>query len=181
MKLTAAAALVAAATGATTQYGSNGTVIVTRVVSSYVTTCTESTSIVHGSKTYTVTEPTVLTITDCPCTVSMPVAISSTVVCDSCSASPSHPVSTAPAVSFPSVSPGYTNSTMTAGKPTAAPSSPVTPPKVNPPADNGVSPPASRGSATNAPVPVPTAGAAKAAALSGAGLVGVVGFVALML
>lgn len=45
----------------------------TTVVSEYTTVCPTPTEIVHGSKTYTVTESTTLTITDCPCTVSYPV------------------------------------------------------------------------------------------------------------
>jgi hypothetical protein len=53
----------------------------TEVVTAYTTYCPSATEIVHGSSTYTVTEPTTLTISDCPCTVSMPVYTSSVTVC----------------------------------------------------------------------------------------------------
>ena len=53
----------------------------TEVVTAYVTYCPSPTEIVHGSTTYTVTEPTTLTISDCPCTVSKPVYTSSVTVC----------------------------------------------------------------------------------------------------
>ncbi|KAK8089877.1 Clock-controlled protein 6 [Apiospora hydei] len=45
----------------------------TEVVNQYTTYCPGPTQITHGTKTYTVTAPTTLTITDCPCTVSKPV------------------------------------------------------------------------------------------------------------
>lgn len=59
-----------ALTGAAVAY-ENGTygATVTEVVSSYVTYCPSPTELVQGNKTYTVTEPTILTITDCPCTI----------------------------------------------------------------------------------------------------------------
>lgn len=42
---------------------------VTETVTAYTTYCPIPTTFVQNSKTYTVTEPTTLTITDCPCTV----------------------------------------------------------------------------------------------------------------
>jgi len=42
---------------------------VTEVVTALTTYCPLATEIVHGSKTYTVTSATTLTITDCPCTI----------------------------------------------------------------------------------------------------------------
>jgi len=51
---------------------------VTDVVTSYTTYCPEATTIVQGSKTWTVTEATTLTITDCPCTITKPVYTSTT-------------------------------------------------------------------------------------------------------
>lgn len=41
----------------------------TEVVTSYETYCPGPTTIVEGGNTYTVTEATTLTITDCPCTL----------------------------------------------------------------------------------------------------------------
>lgn len=53
----------------------------TQVVTAYTTYCPSPTKITHGTHTYTVTEPTTLTITDCPCTVSVPVYTSSVTSC----------------------------------------------------------------------------------------------------
>ncbi|EXV01582.1 hypothetical protein X797_005098 [Metarhizium robertsii] len=48
----------------------NATVVTkTKVVSRYTTYCPEPTTVEIGTKTYTVTKPTTLTITECPCTV----------------------------------------------------------------------------------------------------------------
>ena len=44
-------------------------VTTTKVVSRYTTWCPEPTTVCIGSKTYTVTKPTTLTVTDCPCTI----------------------------------------------------------------------------------------------------------------
>ncbi|KAK0392583.1 hypothetical protein NLU13_2078 [Sarocladium strictum] len=49
------------------------TVYTTEIVNSYTTYCPEATTLTHGNKTYTVTQPTTLTITDCPCTVTKPI------------------------------------------------------------------------------------------------------------
>ncbi|KZZ89140.1 hypothetical protein AAL_07788 [Moelleriella libera RCEF 2490] len=137
-----AAALIAAAVGANAW--KNATVV-TEVVSSYVTYCPGPTQITHGTKTYTVTKPTTLTITDCPCTITKPVVVTSSVVCKNCP--PPHSQS------------NYPNAT-----------TPIT---------NGPKPvPTQTGSGV---VPVPTAGAGKIAALSGAGLAGVVGLAAFVL
>ncbi len=53
----------------------------TQVVTAYTTYCPAATEITYGTKTYTVTEPTTLTISDCPCTVSVPVYTSSVTSC----------------------------------------------------------------------------------------------------
>lgn len=53
----------------------------TQVVTAYTTYCPAATKITHGTNTYTVTEPTTLTISDCPCTVSVPVYTSSVTSC----------------------------------------------------------------------------------------------------
>ncbi|QGI81730.1 unnamed protein product [Fusarium fujikuroi] len=62
----------------------------TEVVTAYTTYCPGPTEIVHGDKTYTITEATTLTITDCPCTVTKPVITTSAVVCHDCPAPPAH-------------------------------------------------------------------------------------------
>ncbi|TKX21437.1 hypothetical protein C1H76_6511 [Elsinoe australis] len=46
-----------------------GVTTVTEVVSSYTTYCPGATSVVQNGQTYVATGPTVLTITNCPCTV----------------------------------------------------------------------------------------------------------------
>ncbi|UKZ57588.1 hypothetical protein TrVGV298_011448 [Trichoderma virens] len=83
MKFTVAVALAAAGVSAVYVPPSNVTVV-TEVVDQYVTYCPYATQITHGSKTYTVTEPTTLTITDCPCTITRPVTVTSSVVCNTC-------------------------------------------------------------------------------------------------
>lgn len=50
-------------------HGNNTVVTTTKVVSRYTTWCPEPTTVCIGSKTYTVTKPTTLTVTDCPCTI----------------------------------------------------------------------------------------------------------------
>lgn len=44
-------------------------VYTTKVVTELTTYCPSATEVTYGTKTYTVTEATTLTITDCPCTV----------------------------------------------------------------------------------------------------------------
>lgn len=63
--LTALPALVAAA------YDNETVITITEhsVVTEFTTYCPESTTLTFNNKTYTVTEPTTLTITDCPCTL----------------------------------------------------------------------------------------------------------------
>lgn len=51
--------------------GSNDT-YVTEVVTEFTTYCPEATTFTTNGKTYTVTEATTLTITDCPCTLIHP-------------------------------------------------------------------------------------------------------------
>ncbi|TPX18434.1 uncharacterized protein E0L32_011675 [Thyridium curvatum] len=130
------AAVAALAAGVSA--GSNVT-YTTEVVTALTTYCPEATKITHGGKTYTVTEATTLTITDCPCTVTKPVITTPVVVCNTC---------------------GYN---------TTVPTTPV-PTKPLPTGGNKPSSPPS----------VPTAGAAKAAGLSGAGLAAALGLAALL-
>ncbi|RKF76524.1 putative collagen alpha-5 chain [Golovinomyces cichoracearum] len=56
-------------------------ITVTDIVSELTTFCSSSTEFVHNLKTYTITEPTTLTISDCPCTISriVPATIQTTV------------------------------------------------------------------------------------------------------
>ncbi|KAF3936989.1 hypothetical protein ABW19_dt0209101 [Dactylella cylindrospora] len=74
MKFSAVIAASATVAAAMAQYYEpepvyNGTVsTTTTVVSSYVTYCPYPTTITEGDYTYTVTEATTLTITNCPCT-----------------------------------------------------------------------------------------------------------------
>lgn len=70
---------LAAATVSVSAY-SNAT-WTTEVVTEYITYCPYATQITYGTNIYTVTEPTTLTISDCPCTVSKPVYTSSVVSC----------------------------------------------------------------------------------------------------
>ncbi|EGR52607.1 hypothetical protein MKX07_000648 [Trichoderma sp. CBMAI-0711] len=162
MKFTVAVALAAAGVSAVYVPPSNVTVV-TEVVDVYTTYCPFATQITHGSKTYTVTEPTTLTISDCPCTITRPVTVTSSVACYTCGAA-------APTGAVPSgnggAPPAFTNSTITT--PTQAP-----PAGGNPPASTG-------GVVPTAPPAVPTGGASKAV-LSGAGLAGIVGLAAFVL
>ena len=99
-----AAVVAALAAGASAHYHhahGNGTIhYTTEVLTAYTTYCPASTTIVHGSQTYTVTEvcklqeyllgtkvltcdgqATTLTITNCPCTVTKPVFTKPVVYC----------------------------------------------------------------------------------------------------
>ncbi|KAJ4124945.1 hypothetical protein NW768_009286 [Fusarium equiseti] len=134
----------------------------TEVVTAYTTYCPGPTEIVHGDKTYTVTEATTLTITDCPCTVTKPVITTSAVVCHDCPTGqpgkPGHPGQ------------GH-NSTMVPVYPTGKPGHGG---EGDHPAGPGATPTA------GSPSEVPTAGAGKVAALSGAGLAGMVALAAFL-
>lgn len=57
---------------------SNGTHWTTVVSTDYETYCPEPTTMTHGGKTYTVTKPMTITITDCPCTFTHPITTTST-------------------------------------------------------------------------------------------------------
>jgi hypothetical protein len=72
------------ATASANYYNGTTPVYTTEVVTSYETYCPGPTTITYGESTYTVTEATTLTITDCPCTVVKPVTTSSVVYCDTC-------------------------------------------------------------------------------------------------
>jgi len=63
---------------------------VTDVVTSYTTYCPYATTLTYNSQTYTITEATTLTVTNCPCTIIKPVTTSSVVYCSTCA--PTYPV-----------------------------------------------------------------------------------------
>lgn len=129
-------------------------VYTTEVVTAITTYCPAATTITHGTNTYTVTEATTLTITDCPCTIKKPVTVVSSVVCSS--GCPSSASTVAPSFQT-TYSQAPSSSVGTVTRATSAPSSTKTSP------------------------PIQTAGAGKAAALSGGALAGVLGFAALVL
>lgn len=90
----------------------NGTAYETVTLTAITTYCPYPTEVVHNSKTYTVTEATTLTITDCPCTITKPIVhpVASTVLYTSCppeassksqAPHPEPPKSTGPAYSNP--------------------------------------------------------------------------------
>jgi len=70
----------------------------TEVVTAYTTYCPEATALTFNGQTYTVTDSTTLTITNCPCTVVKPVTTSTAVSYNSSASS----------------GPVYSNSTVTA-------------------------------------------------------------------
>ncbi|KAK3904159.1 hypothetical protein C8A05DRAFT_32083 [Staphylotrichum tortipilum] len=130
----------------------NETVVyTTEVVTAITTFCPEATTLTYGTSTYTVTEPTTLTISDCPCTIKKPVTVISSVICHTCT-------------------PAYQNSTLPTvpAAPTKTPVGTVSPPSVVP-------------SSTKPGAPIETAGAARAAVLSGGALAGVLGLAAFVL
>ncbi|KAG5973484.1 hypothetical protein E4U58_004993 [Claviceps cyperi] len=155
-----ATALIAAAVGAQAWSSKNGTQVVTEVVDQYVTYCPGPARITHGDKVYIATKATTLTITNCPCTITRPVISTPAVVCHTCSTAPSNPVNTEPAATEP-----------------AATEPAATEPAGTVPPTGGLVMTPTKGQ----PTTVPTAGAGKAAALSGAGLAGIVGLAAFVL
>jgi len=78
MQFSAVAAIAALA--ATVSAWENGTVVyTTEVFTAYTTFCPASTELTYNGVTYTATESTTLTITNCPCTIVKPVTTSSVV------------------------------------------------------------------------------------------------------
>lgn len=162
MKFTVAAVL-ATATGAAA-WGSNVTVT-TEVVDVYTTYCPAATHLTIGTQTFTVTAPTTLTVTDCSCTITRPVITSSIVACTTCGVPPPVNATGTFATVYPTTAPG-------GGVPTTVPHGGSVPAGTTVP---GTAVP------TSTPTAVPTAGAGKVAALSGAGLAGLVGLAAFVL
>ena len=79
MKFSAAALFLAAGVNAYTNV-----TYTTEVVTAVTTYCPEPTEITYGGTTYTVTEATTLTISDCPCTIKKPVTVIPEVICHTC-------------------------------------------------------------------------------------------------
>lgn len=75
---------VAALVAATGVVAHSNVTVTTEVVDVYTTYCPEATQITHGTKTWTVTAPTTLTISECPCTITRPVTVTSSVICHNC-------------------------------------------------------------------------------------------------
>ncbi|KAI4867341.1 hypothetical protein F4820DRAFT_208938 [Hypoxylon rubiginosum] len=155
MKFTIAAVAFAAGVSATYP-AANATAYTTEVVTSYETYCPGPTQITYGTNTYTVTEATTLTITDCPCTISKPVYTTSYVSCATC---------------VPATTPVYPTSVPSAPAPPVYPNSTAAVPTTSTPVYPTGGAPGTTTSATS----IPTAGAGKIAALSGAGLAGLLG------
>ncbi|KAK8020437.1 hypothetical protein PG990_005575 [Apiospora arundinis] len=149
-KSTPAATYPVVATANVTTISSQVVKYTTEVVNQYTTYCPGPTQITYGTKTYTVTAPTTLTISDCPCTISKPVFTTSAVKCSgaTCTGAPAVPTSGAPVPP-----PTYGNATV--------PGVPVVPgkPTTLAPAPTGGYPT----KATTPGAPVPTAGAGKVA------------------
>ncbi|RDL38025.1 Uncharacterized protein BP5553_05458 [Venustampulla echinocandica] len=149
-----AAAVLALAASVSAHAVSNGTVsYTTEVHTAYTTVCPASTELTFNGVTYTATESTTLTITNCPCTIVKPVTTSSVVYCNTCA--PSAPVNP----------PVYANTTAPAvpAKPTAVGTTPV------------------KGTPAPGPTNISASSGSKAFALSGASLAGVLGLAAYFL
>jgi len=136
MKTSFVAAFAAAVVGASANYNAS-TTWVTDVVTAFTTVCPLATVLTYNEKTYTVSESTTLTITDCPCTISKPVIVTSSVSAQTTL----YPNTTSVTASAALNGPTFTSTTST----------------------------------------LPTAGADRAVAFSGAALAGLVGLAALAL
>lgn len=128
MQFSTAVAVVALVAGVNAW--DNGTQYTTEIVTAYTTYCPGATTIAHGNQTYTVTEATTLTITNCPCTITKPVYTSAVTACTTCTAAPV-PVTTAPVyvngTTVAPVAPVGTPAPGAPGAPTPAPSAPIWP------------------------------------------------------
>jgi hypothetical protein len=156
MQFSAVAAIAALA--ATVSAWENGTVVYTTdVYTAYTTVCPASTELTYNGVTYTATESTTLTITNCPCTIIKPVTTSSVVA--------------------PSSTPVYANSTTVAT--TAAHS--TTAETVVGTTKTAVGTTSAKASATATPSTISASSGNKAFAFSGASLAGVLGLAAYFL
>ncbi|KAL9602101.1 MAG: hypothetical protein Q9219_002097 [cf. Caloplaca sp. 3 TL-2023] len=150
--ITASAALVA---GAAAHYnGSEPIQYTTEVVTAYTTYCPASTQITHGGQTYTVTEATTLTITNCPCTVTKPVSSAPVVYCSTCP--PTSPIAPVVPTTSAVVPPAPVNPVTSVPTVAPVPTTPVVPVSPVVPIGTGsvvVPPPVTTG--TSGPVPPP--------------------------
>ncbi|KAI9048745.1 hypothetical protein LZ554_007576 [Drepanopeziza brunnea f. sp. 'monogermtubi'] len=171
--------------------GSNVTVVyTTEIHTAYTTYCPASTELTFNGITYTATESTTLTITNCPCTVVKPVVTSTYVYCSTCSVpAPSVPAAppVVPSAVVPSadVPPAVVPSVPSPVYPTITPVAPVYPTSNNT-AVAPTTPPAGTGAFSAPPTASTTAplvanGANKAVALSGGSLAGLLGLAAYLL
>jgi hypothetical protein len=151
MRFSTVAAAAAFVAGTNAWSNHTGPAYVTEVVTAYTTYCPEPTKITHGTKTYTVTKATTLTISDCPCTVTKPVVTST-------------PVYTPPVVVKPSSSAVYVPAPPAPYKNETTPVVPA--------------PPAGTGSPSTSAPPTKFTGAANKAAVSGGALAAVFGLIA---
>merc|ERR1712230_349173 len=105
MRFTAAVAAAGLAGAAVADHLSNSTMAASAsdVVTAYTTYCPEPTKITHKGETYTVSEATTLTITNCPGgrTVTKPASSAVVSVCSTCSSAPVVPETTAPVETAP--------------------------------------------------------------------------------
>ncbi|ERF68226.1 hypothetical protein EPUS_08663 [Endocarpon pusillum Z07020] len=190
--LLAFAAVASAAHGSSSAYDSyssssahSNVTYTTQVVTAYTTYCPTPTKITHGIHTYTVTEATTLTISDCPCTVSVPVYTSSVTSCTTCSyssdAKPVYPTSIPSVPSSSAVKPSSVIHPVPSSNGTV-PSGPVSPPKTPVPSASTSYSPSSRVNGTSPPIATYTgAAAAKMDFMGGIAGAGLMGLVALML
>ncbi|KAF5869865.1 putative mmc protein [Botrytis fragariae] len=164
-------AMISALAVSASAYGNSSiaAVWVTDVVTSFVTVCPAATSFSFNGVTYTATESETVTITNCPCTISKPVYTTSSVICNTCTAAPTAPVSSAAISSAPAwgnnTAPAATGGVTTSKGSVGTTSAPA-----------GSSPSAS----TTAPIVVSNNGN-RAIALSGASLAGLLGVAAYIL
>ncbi|KAF4636919.1 hypothetical protein G7Y89_g1147 [Cudoniella acicularis] len=154
MQYSAVAVLALAAS--TVSAWSNGTVVYTTdIVTAYTTVCPASTQLTFNGVTYTATESTTLTITNCPCTIVKPVTTSSVVYCNTCAPS-----------SVPAV---YTNGTTPVATTAVATSA------------GSVGTTSAKASVSATPSTITASGGNKAFAFSGASLAGLLGLAAYIL
>lgn len=158
----------------------NGTAIVTTVVTAYTTFCPAPTTVVQGNQTYTATSSQTLTITNCPCTVKYPATTTTVVTSILTTYCPAPTTITIGTSTYPVTTPGTT--TIPVVTTSVGPASPPTP---TAPVAPGTTAPGAPGSATNKPsAPASTTGPLQAnsgaKAVSGMGALAA-GFLAMLL
>jgi hypothetical protein len=115
----ALAALVATASASAFEKRQNGTVVyTTEIHTAYTTVCPAATQLTFNGVTYTVSESTTLTITNCPCTIVKPVTTASVVAPVS---APVYANTTIPAVATTAAA-GAVGTTSAKASPSATPS-----------------------------------------------------------